>query len=140
MFFRPFSIQVVALNDSGGVKQASHLLKYDSTLGTFNADVKIVDDSHISVGDKVLEVVSNRDPTKLPWKELGVELVIEGTGVFVTKEGASKHIEAGAKKVLITAPAKGADVPTYVVSFVEDEAFYTCDSPLSSKSPTQTTE
>lgn len=96
-------------------------MKYDSTLGTFNADVKIVDDTHISVGDKVLEVVSSRDPTKLPWKDLGIQLVIEGTGVFVTKEGASKHIEAGAEKVLITAPAKGSDVPTYVVSLEQRE-------------------
>jgi len=113
-------LEVVAVNDSGGVKQASHLLKYDSTLGVFNADVKIVDDTHISVDDKVIEVVSNRDPTQLPWAELGIDIVIEGTGVFLTTEGAGKHIEAGAKKVVITAPGKG-DVPTYVVGVNEGD-------------------
>ena len=108
-------MEVVAVNDSGGVKQASHLLKYDSTLGTFDADVQIVDDTTISVDGKPIKVVSGRDPAALPWKDLGIDLVIEGTGVFLTKEGAGKHIEAGAKKVLITAPGKGDDVPTYVV-------------------------
>merc|ERR1711966_440964 len=78
-------------------------------------DVQIVDDTTISVDGQNIKVVSGRDPTALPWKEMGVELVIEGTGVFLTKEGAGKHIEAGAKKVLITAPGKGDDVPTYVI-------------------------
>merc|ERR1711966_148408 len=78
-------------------------------------DVQIVDDTTISVDGQNIKVVSGRDPTALPWKEMGVELVIEGTGVFLTKEGAGKHIGAGAKKVLITAPGKGDDVPTYVI-------------------------
>jgi glyceraldehyde-3-phosphate dehydrogenase (NADP+) (phosphorylating) len=108
-------LDVVAINDSGGVKQASHLLKYDSTLGKFDADVKVVDDSTISVNGKNIKVVSSRDPLALPWKEMEIDLVIEGTGVFIDSKGAGKHIEAGAKKVLITAPAKGSDVPTYVV-------------------------
>eukprot|EP00887_Chlorella_sp_A99_P008190 scaffold12.g8190.t1 len=109
------NLEIVALNDSGGVKQASHLLKYDSTMGTFNADVKVIDDTHFSVNGKVIQVVSSRDPTQLPWKALDVDIVIEGTGVFIDTKGASKHLEAGAKKVLITAPAKGSDIPTYVV-------------------------
>jgi len=113
-------LDVVAVNDSGGVKQASHLLKYDSTLGVFNADVQIVDDTHFSVDGKVITVVSNRDPTQLPWAELGIDIVIEGTGVFLTTEGAGKHLEAGAKKVVITAPGKG-DVPTYVVGVNEKD-------------------
>jgi len=113
-------LEIVAVNDSGGVKQASHLLKYDSMLGTFDADVKIVDDTTLSVNGKPIQVVSNRDPLQLPWKELGVDLVIEGTGVFLNSEGAGKHIKAGAKKVLITAPAKGDDIPTYVVGVNED--------------------
>eukprot|EP00271_Cylindrocystis_brebissonii_P014563 TRINITY_DN35933_c0_g1_i1.p1 TRINITY_DN35933_c0_g1~~TRINITY_DN35933_c0_g1_i1.p1 ORF type:complete len:455 (-),score=92.63 TRINITY_DN35933_c0_g1_i1:236-1600(-) len=108
-------IEVVALNDSGGVKNAAHLLKYDSMLGTFKADVKVIDDTHISVGGKSILVVSNRDPLKLPWAELGVDIVIEGTGVFIDGPGAGKHITAGAKKVIITAPAKGSEIPTYVV-------------------------
>jgi glyceraldehyde-3-phosphate dehydrogenase (NADP+) (phosphorylating) len=114
-------LDVVAINDSGGVKQASHLLKYDSTLGVFNADVKVVDDSHISVNGKKIRVVSSRDPTQLPWKDLEIDLVIEGTGVFIDTPGASKHIQAGAKKVLITAPAKGSDIPTYVVGVNADQ-------------------
>ncbi|CAK0785691.1 hypothetical protein CVIRNUC_008902 [Coccomyxa viridis] len=109
------NLNIVVINDSGGVKQASHLLKYDSTLGTFNADIKVIDDNHVSVNGKQITIVSNRDPTKLPWADMNVDLVIEGTGVFVNSEGAGKHLQAGAKKVLITAPAKGSDIPTYVV-------------------------
>jgi glyceraldehyde-3-phosphate dehydrogenase (NADP+) (phosphorylating) len=108
-------LDVVAINDSGGVKQASHLLKYDSILGTFAADVKATDDSHISVNGKSIKVVSSRDPSVLPWKEMDIDLVIEGTGVFIDEAGAGKHLTAGAKKVLITAPAKDKSIPTYVV-------------------------
>ncbi|KAL6649137.1 hypothetical protein ACP70R_013361 [Stipagrostis hirtigluma subsp. patula] len=114
-------LDVVVINDSGGVRNASHLLKYDSMLGTFKADVKIVDDQTISVDGKLIQVVSNRDPLKLPWAELGIDIVIEGTGVFVDGPGAGKHIQAGAKKVIITAPAKGADIPTYVVGVNEGD-------------------
>ena len=106
-------LEVIAINDTGGVKQASHLLKYDSTLGIFDADVKPVGDNAISVDGKVIKVVSDRNPSNLPWGEMGIDLVIEGTGVFVDRAGAGKHLEAGAKKVLITAPGKG-DIPTYV--------------------------
>merc|ERR1711988_1625562 len=112
-------VELVAINDSGGVKQASHLLKYDSMLGTFPADVKIVDDTTISVNGKNITVVSNRDPLQLPWKELGVDIVIESTGVFIDEEGAGKHITAGAKRVVITAPGKG-DIPTYVMAVNAD--------------------
>ncbi|CAI5972110.1 unnamed protein product [Closterium sp. NIES-64] len=113
-------LDVVVINDSGGVKQASHLLKYDSMLGTFGADVKIVSDKAISVDGKEIAIVSDRNPANLPWAELGVDLVIEGTGVFIDNEGAGKHIKAGAKKVLITAPGKG-DIPTYVVGVNADQ-------------------
>ncbi|KAF5840033.1 glyceraldehyde-3-phosphate dehydrogenase [Dunaliella salina] len=108
-------LDVVCVNDSGGVKQASHLLKYDTTLGKFPADVKAVDEKTLSVNGKNIAVVSSRDPTQLPWKAMDIDLVIEGTGVFIDTPGAGKHIQAGAKKVLITAPAKGADIPTFVV-------------------------
>ncbi|XP_066384204.1 glyceraldehyde-3-phosphate dehydrogenase B, chloroplastic-like [Miscanthus floridulus] len=114
-------LDVVVVNDSGGVRNASHLLKYDSMLGTFKADVKILDDTTISVDGKPITVVSCRDPLKLPWAELGIDIVIEGTGVFVDGPGAGKHIQAGAKKVIITAPAKGADIPTYVVGVNEGD-------------------
>jgi glyceraldehyde-3-phosphate dehydrogenase (NADP+) (phosphorylating) len=73
--------------------QASHLLKYDSTMGTFAADVKVIDDKTISVNGKSIAIVSSRDPTQLPWKALDVDLVIEGTGVFIDTPGASKHIQ-----------------------------------------------
>jgi glyceraldehyde-3-phosphate dehydrogenase (NADP+) (phosphorylating) len=113
-------LEVVAINDTGGIKQAAHLLKYDSMLGTFDAEVKAVGNDGISIDGKVIKVVSDRNPLNLPWRELGIDLVIEGTGVFVDKEGAGKHLQAGAKKVLITAPGKGA-IPTYVVGVNADD-------------------
>ncbi|OAP18769.1 GAPB [Arabidopsis thaliana] len=90
-------------------------------LGTFKAEVKIVDNETISVDGKLIKVVSNRDPLKLPWAQLGIDIVIEGTGVFVDGPGAGKHIQAGASKVIITAPAKGADIPTYVMGVNEQD-------------------
>jgi glyceraldehyde-3-phosphate dehydrogenase (NADP+) (phosphorylating) len=129
------NLEIVAVNDSGGVKQASHLLKYDSTMGTFDADVKIIDDSHFSINGKTITVVSSRDPLQLPWKDMDVDIVIEGTGVFIDTKGASKHLEAGAKKVLITAPAKGSDIPTYVVG-VNAEQYKHSDAIISNASCT----
>jgi glyceraldehyde-3-phosphate dehydrogenase (NADP+) (phosphorylating) len=113
-------LEVIAVNDSGGVKQASHLLKYDSTMGTFDADVVITGDDTMTVNGKTVKVVSGRDPAALPWKELGVEVVIEGTGVFIDQAGAGKHLQAGAKKVVITAPAKDKDTPTFVMGVNEE--------------------
>jgi len=114
-------IQVVCVNQSGGAKPAAHLLKYDSILGTFKETVTVVDDETIQVGSNIIKVVANRDPLQLPWKEMGIDIVIEGTGVFLDGPGAGKHIQAGAKKVVITAPAKGSDIPTYVVGVNADE-------------------
>ncbi|GBF91616.1 glyceraldehyde-3-phosphate dehydrogenase [Raphidocelis subcapitata] len=128
-------LDVVAINDSGGVKQASHLLKYDSTLGKFGAEVKVIDDGTLSVNGKHIKVVSSRDPTQLPWKEMNIDLVIEGTGVFLDTPGAGKHIQAGAKKVLITAPAKGSDIPTYVIG-VNDKDYKHTDAIISNASCT----
>lgn len=108
------NMEVVCINDTSGVKTAAHLLKYDSILGTFPADVAAGDD-FISVNGKKISIVSNRDPLQLPWKELGIDIVVEATGVFVDAKGAGKHIQAGAKKVLITAPGKGEGVGTFVV-------------------------
>lgn len=120
-------LDVVVINDTGGVKQASHLLKYDSMLGIFDADVKIAGDDAISVDGKVIKVVSDRNPLNLPWGAMGIDLVIEGTGVFVDADGAGKHLAAGAKKVLITAPGKGA-IPTYVVGVNEKK--YSPEEPI----------
>jgi glyceraldehyde-3-phosphate dehydrogenase (NADP+) (phosphorylating) len=113
-------LDVVVINDTGGVKQASHLLKYDSMLGTFNADVKVAGNDGISIDGKVIKVVSDRNPLNLPWGDMDIDLVIEGTGVFVDEAGAGKHLQAGAKKVLITAPGKGP-IPTYVVGVNEQD-------------------
>jgi len=114
-------LQVVCVNQSGGAKPAAHLLKYDSILGTFKSDVKVIDDETFSVDGDIIKVVQERDPLNLPWKQMGIDIVIEGTGVFLDGPGAGKHIQAGAKKVVITAPAKGSDIPTYVVGVNEDQ-------------------
>jgi len=129
------NLEVVCVNDSGGVKQASHLLKYDSTMGTFAADVKVTGEDTFSINGKEVKVVSSRDPTKLPWAAMNIDLVIEGTGVFIDEAGAGKHIEAGAKKVLITAPAKGSGIPTYVVG-VNEAGYKHSDTIISNASCT----
>merc|ERR1712087_742407 len=128
-------LEVVAVNDSGGVKQATHLLKYDSILGTFDADVKILDDTTFALNGKPIKVVSSRDPLQLPWADLGVDMVIEGTGVFLDTIGAGKHLSAGAKKVVITAPAKDKAIPTYVVG-VNDGDYKSTDTIISNASCT----
>lgn len=127
-------MDVVVINDTGGIKQASHLLKYDSILGPFDSDVKVAGSDGISVDGKIIKVVSDRNPLNLPWKDYDIDLVIEGTGVFVDRDGAGKHIQAGAKKVLITAPGKG-DIPTYVVG-VNEEKYSPTDDIISNASCT----
>lgn len=106
-------LEVVGINDTSDPKTNAHLLIYDTMLGKLTADVS-ADEDTITVNGKVVKCVSDRDPLKLPWDSWGIDLVIESTGVFISREGASKHLASGAKKVLITAPAKGADVPTFV--------------------------
>ncbi|MGK7878884.1 MAG: type I glyceraldehyde-3-phosphate dehydrogenase [Crocosphaera sp.] len=107
-------LEVVGINDTSDPRTNAHLLRYDSMLGILDADIE-ADDNSITVNGKTIKCVSDRNPLNLPWTEWNVDLVIESTGVFVTEEGASKHIVAGAKKVLITAPGKGGNVGTYVV-------------------------
>ena len=106
-------IEVVAINDTSDPKTNAHLLTYDTMLGKFKADVS-ADENTITVNGHVIKCTSDRNPENLPWKDWGIDLIIESTGVFISKEGASKHINAGAKKVLITAPGKGED-GTFVV-------------------------
>ena len=106
-------IEVVAINDTSDPRTNAHLLKYDSMLGKFNADIS-ADDNSITVNGKTAKCVSDRNPENLPWKEWDIDLIIESTGVFTSREGASKHLMAGAKKVLITAPGKNDD-GTFVV-------------------------
>jgi glyceraldehyde-3-phosphate dehydrogenase (NAD(P)) len=101
-------LELVAINDTSDPRTNAHLLTYDSMLGKLNADIS-ADDNTITANGKVIKCVSDRNPLNLPWKAWDVDLIIESTGVFVSKEGASKHLEAGAKKVLITAPGKNED-------------------------------
>jgi glyceraldehyde 3-phosphate dehydrogenase len=111
---------LVAINDLTDAPTMAHLLKYDSVHGRIDADIIAEDDTIRCDGDS-FKVYSERDPEKLPWKQLEVDYVIESTGVFRTKEKAGKHLTAGAKKVLISAPAKGEGVPHYVVGVNDDE-------------------
>ena len=111
-------IDFVAVNDITDAKTLAHLLKYDSVHGKL-PEVKLEDDN-ILVGERRLKVLSERDPSNLPWKDLGVDIVIESTGIFRDREGASKHLTAGAKKVVISAPAKGEDI-TIVMGVNEDK-------------------
>ncbi|WP_017327507.1 type I glyceraldehyde-3-phosphate dehydrogenase [Synechococcus sp. PCC 7336] len=107
-------LDIVAINDTGDANTSAHLLKYDSILGPLEGVNVEARDGKLLLDDKAITVVSDRNPNNLPWKAMGIDLVIEATGVFRNYKGAARHVEAGAKKVMITAPAKGSDVPTYV--------------------------
>jgi glyceraldehyde 3-phosphate dehydrogenase len=113
-------IDFVAVNDLTNAATLAHLLKYDSVLGNLSVDVTATAEG-ISVAGEEFKVLSQKDPAQLPWKDLGVDVVFESSGVFTSKEGASKHLAAGAKKVIITAPAKGPDVT--VVLGVNDDKY-----------------
>ncbi len=102
-------IVVVGVNDLGPVETNAHLLRYDSVHGRFPHEVKVEGD-YISVGSETFKVTAIKDPSQLPWKELGVDIALECTGIFATKEKASAHLAAGAKRVLVSAPADGADL------------------------------
>lgn len=105
--------EVVAVNDLTDAGQLAHLLKYDSVHGVYDADVQAEENAFI-VNGKRIQVFSEKDPAKLPWGELGVDVVLECTGKWRSLEEVSKHIEAGAKKAILSAPAKG-EMPTYVM-------------------------
>ena len=108
------NVQIVAINDLTDAKTLAHLLKYDSAHGIFKANISSDAMNNIIIGTKKIPVYAEKDPTLLPWKKLKVDLVVESTGRFVDKENASKHLKAGAKKVIISAPAKGDGIPTIV--------------------------
>ena len=114
------NIDFVAVNDLTSAKTLAHLLKYDSVLGNLHGSVEAKSDS-ISVEGDEFKVLSVRDPAQLPWKDLGVDIVFESTGLFTDRDAAAKHVAAGAKKVVITAPAKGPDIT--VVLGVNDEKY-----------------
>jgi glyceraldehyde 3-phosphate dehydrogenase len=113
-------IEVVAVNDLTDAATLAHLLKYDSILGNLKADIRASGDKITVDGDE-FKVLAQKDPAALPWKDLGVDLVFEGTGKFTKRDDAAKHLAAGAKRVVITAPAKGPDVT--VVMGVNHEAY-----------------
>jgi len=117
---RPRKFQVVAINDLTDAKTLAHLLKHDSVFKTLSTDVR-AEDGAIVVNQEKMRLCCEKDPAKLPWKEMGVDLVIESTGVFRDREGASKHLQAGAKKVLISAPAKNPDIT--IVPGVNDHLY-----------------
>ncbi|MBP2330084.1 glyceraldehyde 3-phosphate dehydrogenase [Kibdelosporangium banguiense] len=113
-------IEIVAFNDLGDVATMAHLLKYDSVLGRLTDEVTVSDEG-IVVGGKTIKALAERDPGKLPWKDLGVDVVVESTGFFTNAADARKHVdEGGAKKVIISAPAKGEDL-TVVIGANEDK-------------------
>lgn len=112
-------LDIVAFNDLTDAKTLAHLLKYDSTFGQFEGEVVAKEDSLV-VNGKEIKILKETDPAKLPWKDLGVDIVIESTGRFTNKEDAVKHIQAGAKKVIISAPAKNEDI-TIVMGVNEDK-------------------
>ena len=112
-------IEWVAVNDLTDATTLAHLLKYDSILGRYPEDVEVVDDG-IKVGGTTLKILAEKDPAQLPWKDLGVDVVFESTGLFTKRDDAAKHLTAGAKKVIITAPAKGPDI-TVVLGVNDDK-------------------
>ncbi len=124
-FFRALAeqgadLEVVAVNDLTDTKTLAHLLKYDSIMGRFSGEVSYDDDS-ITVDGKTIKVLAERNPADLPWKELGAEIVVESTGLFTDGEKAKAHFEAGAKKVIISAPATGEDIT--IVMGVNDDKY-----------------
>jgi len=112
-------LEIVGINDLTDAKTLAHLLKWDSIHGRFPGEVEATDDG-IAVNGKKIPVTAERDPAKLPWKELGAEIVIESTGIFVDRKGASKHLEAGARRVIISAPAEDPDI-TIVLGVNDDQ-------------------
>ena len=127
------SIQIVAINDLGDVNTNVHLTRYDTTHGKFPGEVSVSGNEMIVNGSKI-RVVAERDPKKLPWKELNIDIVFECTGLFTTKEKAAAHLEAGAKKVIISAPATGVDAT--VVYGVNDHILKPTDTVISNASCT----
>jgi len=113
-------LEVAAINDLTDAKILAHLFKYDSLYGIYNKTVSSTEDS-LTVGDKKIKVFSEKDPKNLPWKNLGIDIVLECSGVFTEIEGAKQHLEAGAKKVIISAPSKSKEIPTFVMGVNEEK-------------------
>ncbi|MDD4171620.1 MAG: glyceraldehyde 3-phosphate dehydrogenase N-terminal domain-containing protein, partial [Syntrophomonas sp.] len=112
-------LELVAVNDLGDPKGGAHLFKYDSVHGQFPGDVTVTGDS-ITAAGKSFKYLSEKDPQKLPWKDMGVDIVVEGTGKFRSRDKAAQHLQAGAAKVIITAPGKNSDL-TVVMGVNNDQ-------------------
>jgi glyceraldehyde 3-phosphate dehydrogenase len=113
-------VEIVAVNDLGNAATMAHLLRYDSNLGPFEGDVELAD-GVLRAGGEEMRILSERDPAALGWGDLGVDVVLESTGIFTDREGAQKHLDAGAKKVVISAPATDPDIT--IVLGVNDDAY-----------------
>ncbi len=131
---RTDEMQILAINDLGDAETNAHLTRYDSAHGPFPIDVEVDSDALIVGGDRI-RVLAERDPTQLPWRELGVDVVLECTGLFASKDKASAHLEAGARKVLISAPA-GKTVDATIVYGVNDKTLTAADTVVSNASCT----
>ena len=114
------ALEFVAVNDITDAKTLAHLLKFDSVHGVLARDVRAESDALV-IDRRQVRVLAERDPARLPWKQLGVDLVLECSGLFTDRDKAAKHLEAGAKKVIISAPAKGADLT--ICMGVNDRAY-----------------
>lgn len=129
-------IEIVAVNDLGSIKTMAHLLKYDSVLGVLPNKISALEDG-ISVDGKVLKVLQVRDPKELPWKALGVDLVIESTGIFTDRDKAAMHLDAGAPLVIVSAPSTGADATiVYGVNHNDFKLVFTRSFPMPRAQPT----
>lgn len=118
--FERNDVEVVAVNDLTDIKTLAYLLKYDSNYGVYQHEVEVHDDG-FSVNGKFVKVLSERDPAQLPWGEMNIDAVIESTGFFTKSEDASKHLQAGAKRVVISGPTKSEDVDTLVIGANDDK-------------------
>lgn len=119
------NLEVIAINDLTTASTLAHLFKYDSVHGAYHGEVA-AEGQYLVINGKRIEILSNADPENLPWKELGVDLVIEATGRFASKAGANQHLQAGAKQVLISAPAPDKDIPMVVMGVNDDEVDFSC--------------
>lgn len=106
-------LKIAAINDLADAKTIAHLLKYDSVYGKFEKDVSINEEG-IAINEKTIKILAEKDPAKLPWKEMEIDVVLECTGLFTKYEGSKKHLDAGAKKVIISAPSESLQIPTYM--------------------------
>lgn len=132
---RQNEVKIVAINDLGDTNINAHLTQYDTTHGRFKFPVSVGQDGSLIVDGTEIQVLSERDPTKLPWKDLDIDVVLECTGFFASRDGASKHLKAGAKKVLISAPA-GDDVDATIVYGINHQTLKATDTIVSNASCT----